>query len=60
MDKKTYLQPTILNTAPQTLDYICGDLSLPYGGDDGPGEAEAKEREIEEEPTEPEIWGTLW
>jgi len=42
---------------------FCDNKSLPYGGEDGPGVADTKEREVElqeDEYQNQSEWGTLW
>jgi hypothetical protein len=38
--------------------YICGENSLPYGGSEGSGIAETKERN--DDTDAPTGWGDLW
>lgn len=59
-----YLEPE-LRIIDSSVEYdLCGGQSLSYGGDDGPGIAESKERDNsidEEEQHEVQTsWGTLW
>lgn len=56
--KVAYTTPrqTIFLSVPRT--YICGDDSLPFGGDDGPDVAETKQLDYDSE--EPTSWGNLW
>ena len=68
MKKKQYVQPLMESDTCSTLNaYMAGDNSIPYGGGDGPGIAEGKEREesnvneISEDKSEEEnSWGNLW
>lgn len=39
-------------------DYCAGQNSIPFGGEDGPGMADGKERQDKEEPDND--WGSLW
>ena len=59
-----YMKPE-LRIIDSSVEYdLCGGPSLPYGGDDGPGIAESKERDNsidEEEQQEVQTsWGSLW
>lgn len=46
--KKNYISPGMSSDVPFMSDIICG-ATLSGGGPDGPGSAEAKEEDIEEE-----------
>lgn len=46
--KKNYISPGMSSDVPFMSDIICG-ATLSGGGSDGPGSAEAKEEDIEEE-----------
>ena len=59
MKKKQYVQPLMESDTCSTLNaYMAGDNSIPYGGGDGPGIAEGKERNEQEEKDS--SWGNLW
>ena len=71
MNKKTYQRP-VLQTLSFTLTrYVCGDSSIPFGGQGGTGIAEGKERlDSEDVDIDPSVleammnsdhqWGGLW
>lgn len=62
MKVKTYIKPNIKVSPMIAALSICG-ASIEYGGEDGPGIAEGKERNYLEEEEETEIqsdWGNLW
>lgn len=58
MKKSAYIAPQQETLLSVPCTYVCGDNSLPYGGEDGPGVAETKQRE--DDPEEPTPWGSLW
>ena len=58
MHKKTYITPLLQTDSVLTRCYICGDNSIPGGGEGGPGIAEGKERKDDENPDNG--WGSLW
>lgn len=58
MKKSAYIAPQQETLLFVSRTYVCGDDSLPFGGDDGPGVVETKQREDELE--EPTPWGSLW
>ncbi len=63
MKKKIYIKPlTESENCFTTLVYMAGDNSIPYGGEDGPGIAEGKERQGQDalEKNEDRTWGNLW
>ena len=58
MKKKVYIQPEQCFIAIVNRGYICGENSLPYGGSEGSGVAETKERN--DDTDAPTGWGNLW
>ena len=59
MKKKKYIMPsTEVDNCFVITPYMAGDNSVPWGGDDGPGIAEGKERNDEDK--EDSSWGNLW
>lgn len=54
--KKSYQTPGQESLTLHVRQYICGDDSLPYGGENGPDVAETKSHD-EDEHTD---WGDLW
>ena len=62
--KKLYINPSVVFEKWEMQTPCMGNASLPYGGDDGPGIAESKERQEQPEEVEQEeedsSWGNLW
>ncbi len=64
MERKRYNQPFIKFNESYSIEAFCDGASIPYGGDDGPGIAESKQREeeinAENAMESASSWGKLW
>ena len=59
MKKKLYIKRSLeFENCSALIAYMAGDNSVPWGGDDGPGIAEGKERNDEDK--DDSSWGNLW